>query len=379
MTKRANGEGSVRQRPNGSWEGRVSYIDPATERRRSVSVYAATAKDCRAKLKAVLERLEDGRPAQDAKMTVGSWVKVWRETSLPASPRKPSTRELYSLLAKKHLEQGPIAAVTLDKLKPTHVEALLVRLHDNGLGDTSVRNVYGVLRAALDVAVRDDLLAVNPAAKVKRPAVEKREAAYLPTTDVSRLIGELDGLRYALAIVVLAATGMRRGEAAALRWSDVDLTKGTVTVSGTISRLEGKLVRTPPKTSRSRRTIPIPPSVVAGLKKHRTAQAAERLKAGDLWEDTGAVFATEAGGWIGPDNLGRTVTIAAKRAGMEGVTAHTLRHSAATAWLEGGTHIRAVADLLGHSSISVTGDIYTHATSERQQAAVDNLASQLGL
>jgi integrase len=242
-----------------------------------------------------------------------------------------------------------------------------------------VRNVYGVLRAALDVAVRDDLLAVNPAAKVKRPAVAKKEAAYLPPSDVVRLLSGLDGLRYSLAVKVLAITGMRRGEAAAIRWKEVDLDKGTITVSGTISRLDGELVRTPPKTARSRRTISLTPAVVAQLKQHRAAQAAERLSAGGAWERTDAVFANEVGGWIGPDNLGRTVAIAAKRAGLTGVTAHTLRHSAATAWLEGGTHIRAVADLLGHSSISVTGDIYTHASAERQQAAVDSLASQLGL
>ena len=114
---------------------------------------------------------------------------------------------------------------------------------------------------------------------------------------------------------------------------------------------------TEPKSPRSRRTIPLSTAVVTLPKAQRAAQVAERLHAGNQWTDTGLVFTTELGGPVDPRNVLRTIEIAAAKAGVEGVGVHTLRHSAAVAWLESGVHIKAVADLLGHSTIAITGDI----------------------
>ncbi|WP_412458846.1 tyrosine-type recombinase/integrase [Mycolicibacterium fortuitum] len=214
---------------------------------------------------------------------------------------------------------------------------------------------------------------------VKRPAVAPKEARYLSTDDVRRLLNHLDGLRYRLAVLVLAATGMRRGEVAGLRWSDVDLTKGELTVAGVVVRVAGALEWTAPKTDRSRRRIPLTTGLVAELKAHRKTQIAERLHSGDQWTDTGAVFATEVGGWLDPRNLLRTVEIAAGKAGIENVGAHTLRRSAAVGWLESGVHIKAAADLLGHASISITGDLYGHTSDDAARAAIKGLGDALGL
>jgi integrase len=115
------------------------------------------------------------------------------------------------------------------------------------------------------------------------------------------------------------------------------------------------------------------------LREHRTEQHAERLAARDQWSEAGLVFATELGTPVDPRNMLRTIQIAAKKAGMKGVGVHTLRHSAAVAWLESGVHIKAVADLLGHSSIAITGDIYGHTSDDTARAAVDGLADRLGL
>lgn len=115
------------------------------------------------------------------------------------------------------------------------------------------------------------------------------------------------------------------------------------------------------------------------LKRHRKKQVAERLRAGDQWRDTGLVFATEFGGMVDPQQLLRAVKAAAKAVGVEAVTPHSLRHSAATMWLESGTHIKAVSDLLGHSSISITGDVYGHTSDDTARRAVDGLAQSLGL
>ena len=134
-----------------------------------------------------------------------------------------------------------------------------------------------------------------------------------------------------------------------------------------------------PKTDRSRRTVPLSPAVVAMLRKHRTEQKAERLRAGNQWQETGLVFTTEFGTPVDPRNFLRVIEDAAKAAGVDGVGVHTLRHSAAVGWLEAGVHIKAVADMLGHSSISITGDIYGHTSDDTARAAVDGWSGVLGL
>jgi integrase len=134
-----------------------------------------------------------------------------------------------------------------------------------------------------------------------------------------------------------------------------------------------------PKTDRSRRAVPLSPAVVALLRRHKAAQAAEKLRAGNQWRDSGLVFTNKFGGPVDPRNLLRVIEVAAKAAGVEAIGVHTLRHSAAVAWLESGVHIKAVADLLGHSSIVITGDVYGHTSDEAARSAVDGWTGVLGL
>jgi integrase len=161
--------------------------------------------------------------------------------------------------------------------------------------------------------------------------------------------------------------------------SATDLDGGALVVRGTLGRVEGKLVISEPKTDRSRRTVPIAAPLVVMLREHRLIQQTERQTARDQWIDKGLVFATEVGTEVDPRNVLRTIEIAAQKAGIADVGVQTLRHSAAVAWMESGVHIKAVADLLGHSSISVTGDVYGHTSDTTARAAVDGLADQLGL
>jgi integrase len=128
-----------------------------------------------------------------------------------------------------------------------------------------------------------------------------------------------------------------------------------------------------------RSTSALSPVVVDLLRKHKANQAANRLRAGNQWQDSGLVFTTELGGRVDPRNLLRVVEVAAKAANVEGVGAPTLRHSAAVAWLEAAVHIKAVADLLGHSSIAITGDVYGHTSDDAARAAIDGLSERLGL
>ncbi len=249
------------------------------------------------------------------------------------------------------------------------------------LSDSTIRQTYTVLRAGLDGAVRDQLIARNPAARVTRPGVQRREAKHLDASGVAEILRAAESPPSNPALALIVATGLRKGEALALRWDNdvLNLEEGWLKVRQTVSRLDGKLVFSEPKTDRSRRTVPLSPAVVAMLRKHRTAQRQEKMAARNQWQDSGLVFTTESGNPVDPRNLLRVVEAAAVKAGATGVGVHTLRHSAAVGWLEAGVHIKAVADLLGHSSIAITGDVYGHTSDDTARAAVDGWSGVLGL
>jgi integrase len=360
-------------------------------------VYAATQKGALAELDKVQDRITEGQPPRDASCTVGDWLAHWRATTLVASDRKESTKELYANLSRKHLEPEPFGAMRLDRLRPSHIEGLILVMRtktkpgkrvDEGtepepvraLSDSTIRQMYTILRAGLDGAVRDGLLARNPAAAVRRPGIEQGEAKYLPSDDVSKLLRAAEGSRYYPVLALIASTGLRRGEALGLSWDKLDLDAGLLRVTATLSRFGGVLVCAEPKSARAWRTVPLTPGMVALLRRHKAAQAAEQLRAANQWENSlGLVFTTELGTPVDPRNILRTVEAAARKADVEGVGVHTLRHSAAVAWLESGTHIKAVADLLGHSSIAITGDVYGHTSDDAARTAVLALGARLDI
>jgi integrase len=394
MSKRANGEGSIYKRESdGRYVGALTHPDPETGKNLRKVFYGKTRAEVRVKMREASDRLEEGQPVADSKATVVQWLTQWTATTLAASDRKESTRSLYRSLAAKHLTPEPFGALRLDRLKPSDVEALVLRLRartrvvqaEDGseeeiraLSDSTIRTTYTVLRSALDGAVRDGVLARNPAAVIRRPGVERTEARHLTPSEVRCLFSAAESSRYHSALVLIAATGMRRGECLALRWADIDHDAGVLKIRGTLSRIGGKLKVTEPKTERSRRVLPLSPVTVALLTAQRKDQVAERLHAGSAWTDTGHVFTTETGQPVDPRNLYRVVQAAAARAGLKHVGVHSLRHSAATAMLEAGVNIKAVSDLLGHSSVSITGDIYGHTSDDSARAAVARLSDAMG-
>jgi integrase len=323
MSRNANGEGSIYQwkrngKPDG-YKGALSYKDENGNTKRYVA-YGRTRQQVRDKLDAARERLKAGAPVKDATRTVADWLAHWRVTSLAVSDRKESTRVLYATLCRKHLEPAPFGGITLDKLRPSDIEALVLALRAKELSDSTIRQVYTILRAGLDGAVRDGLIARNPAAMVTRPGVQRREARHLDASGVAAVLKAAEGSRYCAALVLIAATGLRKGECLALRWdSDVlNLDEGWLKVRKTLGRVGNELVFSEPKTDRSRRTVPLSPGVVAMLRKHRTEQKAERLRAGDQWRDCGLVFTTEFGGPVDPRNFLRVVEDAGRGCGCCG-------------------------------------------------------------
>ena len=395
MAKRANSEGSIYKRSSdGRYVGSLTWKEPATGKRHRTTYYGRTRAEVREKLNKALERRRDEVPVRDTSMTVGAWAQIWLDTTVAASSRKSTTKQLYGYLVKSHIAPPPFGSRRLDRLRPSHIDELVMQLRRKtkaqrsetgdrvqvrALADSTIQRVFSVVRLLLDGAVRDGLIAKNPAAVVRPPAIPHREARFLSTAEVRRLLEAASVSRYCRVFTFIAATGVREGEALALSWSDVDFDAGLIRIAGTLTRVEGRLEVMSPKTLRSRRVLPLTPAVAAVLRSQLDAQAREQEIAQNLWRRSDFVFTTEVGAPMQARNVLRALTMAAAKAELIGVSVHTLHHSAATALLEAGVHLKAVSELLGHATIRITGDVYGHVSPEVARAAMDSLSESLEL
>lgn len=375
--RRPKGEGSIFQRADGKWIGRLTYDDPATGLRKRTQVSADTKKGAATALKAVRDRVDGHKPIRDDKGEFGTFAENWISTTLEVSDRKASTKTLYAGLTRTHVVTSDLGRTPMNKVRATTVERFISHLRKKGLSESTVRQVYTVARGIADAAVRDRHMTENPFGQIKRPKVTKVEAAHLEAEQVDLLIEKAGDSRYALVFEFLVNTGMRRGEALALRWSDVDLPDRTARVRATLVRQDGELIRTEPKSTAAKRTIPLSASALDVLKRAKTRTAAERLRAGSKWSDSGYVFVTEFGEPSDPRNALRALQVAAERAELPGVGLHTLRHTAASLMLANGVPISTVSRIMGHASIQVTVDIYGHVSPDVARDAFDVLDAAL--
>jgi integrase len=284
---------------------------------------------------------------------LAAFTEEWIDSALAASDRKATTKANYATIARSHIVSATIGARSLDALRPMHVEAWIVELREKGLSESSVRSAYTILRAVLDTAVRDGALARNVAAAVKRPKVTSKEAASLTPDQVRALLDAAQGSRYAPVFELLVNTGLRRGEALALRWSDVDLDESVLRVRGTLARVDGGLIVTEPKTAKSKRSVHVSPTSARVLRQVKVAQAEERLRAGSQWIQTGYVFTTETGEPCDPRNALRSTM------------------------LVNGVPLKVVSEILGHASVAITGDVYGHVSPDVSRDALAGLSVAL--
>lgn len=378
MAKRTNGEGSIRRRGN-KYQGRITVLEDDIPR--TIAFTRDTREDVAAELRAIINRVEVGRPAVDSSMSVARWVKIWEQGPLKASRRRVTTQDQYRQLLNKHVVPV-LGEVKLSKLKPAMIEALLAELRGARSASTT-RSTYAAFRACMETAVRDGLVATNPVSAVDRPQASRPVARALTVAQVKSLVlaaRKEEGCRIEHFVVLLATTGLRRSEALGLRWTDVDLESGKVNVNGALVRDSQGLRRCQTKSAAGEREFSLAPLAVEALKRQRRAQREQRLRAGSAWIDSGYVFTTPVGGAMEPRNVSREYAELAKKANLNDSGMHALRHSAATAWLASGkATVRDVADMLGHSSPTITLEIYTAAIPEAQTAAINHAATALDL
>ncbi len=354
MTKRrGHNEGSIKQRADGLWEARISL--PGGKRK---SMYGKSRREAQDKLRAALRDLDAGLDLGAGRQTVAHYMTRWLADM--AKPKlRASTYKSYESYVRLHIIPD-LGHHQVTKLTPQHVQAFLNAKHAAGLSPRSVQYIRAILRRALGQAMKWGLVGRNVAALADPPRSVKTQVQPLSAAQARAFIEATRDDRLGPLFHVAIASGLRQGELAGLRWQDVDLAAGTLTVRYAMQRVEGKPTFVEPKTALSRRTVTLPASAAAALKTQRVRQVEERLLAGDRWQDWGLVFASTIGTPLEPSNVAARLHKLLADAGLPRQRFHDLRHCAASLLLAGGVAPRTIMGILGHSQISLTMNTYAH-------------------
>jgi len=241
-----------------------------------------------------------------------------------------------------------------------------------------VRYLRTVLRVALNEALRRDLVERNVAELVRAIAVPKPVIVPFTPDEARRLLAAVKGHRLEALFKVALAIGLRHGEALALQWPEIDLKNGTLKVAHTLQRVDGELRRVEPKSEESRRLIPLPTICVSALKRHRVNQDLERAAAGAEWKETGYVFTSRIGTPLIDRNVLRDFYALLKAAKLERRRFHDLRHACVTLLAEQGVDHKTIAEIVGHSDVRLTKNVYQHAQQESKRAGLAKVGKFLG-
>jgi integrase len=377
MAKKANGEGSVyRRMKSGVFVGYAGFISLENGKRKYF--YGKKRQEVHDKIQEALKEKSQGTLVTDSQQTIAQYLEGWLEYTVKDSVR-PRTYERYEQHVRLHLVPM-LGKVKLQSLTPQHVQMLKSKKLKEGLSPKTVGAIQGALHKALDDAVKLGLLARNVCDAVSPPREEEKEIRSLLPSQIYRLLEAAKDHPYEALFVLALGTGMRRGELLGLKWQDINFAEGTLQVRRTLSRVPTAMrnggplfVEAEPKTKRSRRSIVLPSFVLEALQKHKILQEELRRKASDAWEDHDYVFCTAFGKCLHQNTVAHQFKMLLKKAGLPDMRFHDLRHSAATLLLSLGVHAKVVQEILGHSQISMTMDIYSHVLPTMQGEAMAKL------
>lgn len=364
MAKRGHGEGTIYQRKDGRWAASITL-----ENRRRKTFYSKTRKEVQEKLRVALNEQKQGILSTGPQQTMKQFLEQWLEEVHRPSIRI-GTYKGYRGYLDKHILPA-LGHLPIQKLTPQHVQAFYSRKQQEGLSAKSVNNIHGMLHKALDHAVRWGLAPRNVCDAVSLPKQSRHETQPLTEKQARQLLVAARGHSLEGLLTLAVTTGMRSGELLALKWQDINFDTDSLHIRRSMGYISGKgYLEFEPKTSRSRRKIVLPSFVCEALKQHRTRQLEARLKAGTRWQDHDLVFCNMYGGYLDPAHLRQRFDKLLKDTGLPDVRFHDLRHSAATILLSMGVPAKVVQEILGHSQISMTMDIYSHVLPDMQQEAM---------
>jgi integrase len=359
--KNGNGEGSIYpHKKNGKKVGyRGAYTVYTAEGPKRRYVSGKTREEVRHKLtKAMVDR--DGGLIFDAgHLRVGEYLERWLKDSVKGTVR-PSTYEVHRHMVEPHIVPA-LGRLKLKDLNPAHVRSFYREKLDSGLSSATVCKMHSVLRKALKQAVMDGLIPRNPTDTVRPPKIEHKEINPLDGKQTQTLLKAVSGDRLEALYVLAVHTGMREGELLGLKWEDVDLERGVLRLRHALVREGGRVNLGDLKTPKSRRSVRLTHAAAEALRNHLERQLEEMERMGSLYQPGGLVFATESGTLINPSNLrNRSFKPLLKRASLPDICFHDLRHTCATLLFSQGTHPKLVQELLGHATIAMTLDTYSH-------------------
>jgi integrase len=309
-------------------------------------VSGKTKEDARKKKRQAMADADRGLVFDAGTLTVEEYLKRWLNDSVRGSV-KPITHDSYEMLVTKHVIPA-IGNVKISKLTPAHLQSFYRAKLDEGLSPRTVQYLHVVLHRALKQALRWNLVPRNVAEAVDPPRVPKKDVTPLSPDQARTFLEAVQGDRLEALYVLAIHTGLRQGELLSLRWDDVDLEAGALRVRGT-------------KTARSRRTVKLSQRASEALTGHLTRQLEEIDQVGSLWQENGLVFASEFGTPLNRHNLTqRSFRPLLRKAGLPQIRFHNLRHTCATILLSKGVHAKFVQELLGHATIAITLDTYSH-------------------
>jgi integrase len=375
-SRRGNHEGSIYRRASDQrWVGQLllGYDGLGRPIRRFVT--AKTRSEVAQKLKQLRRQFDDGLTVPDAGLKLEALFERWFEDVLRHQVA-PSTFSNYRALTVKHIVPA-LGKKKISALMVTDVDRLLSSKIDSGLSTSTVRRIRAVLSQCLDQGIRWGVVSRNVASHSRAPRETRKEGRTLSPEQAKQFLAYLKGHRNEALYAVMLSTGLRRGEALGLMWKDLDRDSGVLQIRRQLKREGGTLVTADTKTSRSRRSVNLPPPMLKALLWHERRQETERTALGTSWINTDFIFTSAVGTPIDPRNFYREFTKICRDAGMGDWHPHELRHSAASLMLAQGVKLQVVSQVLGHASIRMTADVYGHILDPDRQEAADAMGTLL--
>ncbi|MEU6945275.1 site-specific integrase [Streptomyces sp. NPDC046316] len=363
-----NGAGTITQRKDGRYQAAVYVLQPDGTRARKFA-YGQTWAECDSKRRALLDKAANGIPVPTRSAKLSEWLPYWLDNVIKPR-RKLSTYDKYEAHVRLYLIPM-VGSKRLESLGVADVRRFLVQLEKQTTAATA-KESHRVLRTALTAACREELITRNVATLVEPPRAKARELSPWSLDETLDFLAAARRDPLYAAFVLAIAMGLRRGELVGLRWTDIDLDKRVLYVRQQTQRRRGVLYDDDPK-GRRRRAVPLPAMCIAPLRWHRVRQNDQRAKAGEKWQEGGYVFTTSTGRPVEPRNVYRSFTRVAASAGLRVIRLHDARHGCATLLTAAGVAPRVVMEILGHSQISITMDVYTHVVQDTQREAISHM------
>lgn len=370
--------GHLEKRSDKSWTIVIEAgRDPNTgKRKRFKKAFRGTKKEAEKEMTRLLAEIEKGTYIEPTKLTFGEYLFRWIDDYCRPN-LAPSTFDSYQRIIKKHIIPA-LGTIPLAKLQPLHLQGYYSDKLQN-LSQRTVQYHHRIIREALNHAVKWQLVPRNVADAVQAPRAKRPEISVPGLQEIQRLLEAARAHQDYALICTAIFTGMRRAELLGLRWQDVDTNMGTISIHQTLQRLPGQgFIFTDPKSQKSRRQVLVPPILIEILKEHRCKQLENRMRLGERYQDHGLVFPKQDGQPEDPSNISHRFKALVDRLGLSGLRFHDLRHLHATILLAQGIHPKVVQERLGHQTVTLTLDTYSHVIPTIQKEVVEKLQDLFG-